>query len=260
MSKDPNWTRDQHLLAFRLYNEIPFGSIHTKNPKLQQLAHLVGRSVNAVSLKLANFARLDPVLQRRAIKGMSHGAKGEEEIWNAYLQNPEALALESDRVWAQWSGQTIEQIAEIETDDLPPDGVERETLVKVRANQSFFRRRVLSAYDFRCCITGLATSSLLTASHIRPWSTDQANRLNPRNGLCLNALHDRAFDRHLMWIDAHGVVRFSKRLRAGKAHDATAVAWLTQREGQALILPKRFAPDMAFLKEHAARCLTLEAA
>jgi len=41
-----------------------------------------------------------------------------------------------------------------------------------------------------------------TASHIVPWAEDERNRLNPRNGLCLNALHDRAFDRHLMWIDA----------------------------------------------------------
>jgi putative restriction endonuclease len=258
MSKNPNWTREQHLLAFRLYNEIPFGSIHTKNPKLHELAELIGRGVNAVSLKLANFARLDPVLQKRNIKGMSHGAKGEEEIWNAYQQNPEALALESDLVWAKWTGRPIEQIAEIDAEDLPPAGVDRTALVKVRANQCFFRRRVLSAYDFRCCVTGLATRSLLTASHIRPWAVDTSNRLNPKNGLCLNALHDRAFDRHLMWIDSNGTVRFAERLRSAKPHDAAAVAWLIQREGLPLILPKKFAPDTGFLKEHEAKCLKMD--
>jgi hypothetical protein len=39
---------------------------------------------------------------------------------------------------------------------------------------------------------------LLTASHILPWGEDKENCLNPENDLCLNAVHDRAFDRHLM--------------------------------------------------------------
>jgi len=256
MSKNPDWTRDQHLLAFRLYNEIPFGSIHTGNPKLQSLANLIGRGINAVSLKLANFARLDPVQQKRNIKGMSHGAKGEEEIWTAYLQNPEAIALESDRVLATWTGKTVEDVAEIETYDLPPEGTERAAVVKIRANQSFFRRRVLSAFDFKCCVTGLTSPTLLNASHILPWASDKTNRLNPKNGLCLNALHDRAFDRHLMWIDQTGLVRFAPNLRTSKGQNASAVEWLTRREGQPLILPEKFAPDSAFLKEHAAKCVT----
>jgi len=39
---------------------------------------------------------------------------------------------------------------------------------------------------------------LLIASHIVPWSKDKQNRLNPRNGLCLSALHDKAFDRGMI--------------------------------------------------------------
>jgi len=35
---------------------------------------------------------------------------------------------------------------------------------------------------------------LLVASHIVPWRSDPGNRLNPKNGLCLSAIHDRAFD------------------------------------------------------------------
>ena len=94
----------------------------------------------------------------------------------------------------------------------PPAGREREATVRVRVNQSFFRDRILSAYNFRCCVTGLTVQPLLTASHIVPWAEDEKNRLNPRNGLCLNALHDRAFDRHLMWIEDGYVIRFSPKL------------------------------------------------
>ena len=59
---------------------------------------------------------------------------------------------------------------------------------------------VMSAYNGRCCITGLSLSGLLVASHIIPWSHDRDNRVNPRNGLLLSALHDKAFDTGLITI------------------------------------------------------------
>lgn len=59
---------------------------------------------------------------------------------------------------------------------------------------------MLGTHDFRCWITGLALPGLLNASHIVPRREDSANRLNPANGLCLSALHDRAFDQGLMTI------------------------------------------------------------
>ncbi|SUA24417.1 Uncharacterised protein [Neisseria gonorrhoeae] len=49
---------------------------------------------------------------------------------------------------------------------------------------------------------------LLVASHIKPWREDKDNRLNPRNGLCLNALHDKAFDRGLLGIDENFKIIF----------------------------------------------------
>lgn len=194
MATRDNWSREEHILAFNLYSQIPFGTIHERNPKIQELAKLIGRRVGAVSRKLANFSRLDPFLQQRGIKGLTHGAKGEEEVWNEFAKHPETLAFASEKLRADREGKSVEAIAQIETDDLPPPGKERDAIVRVRVNQSFFRRRVLSAYNFRCCVTGLSVRSLLVASHIIPWAVDPKNRLNPRKGLCLNALHDRAFD------------------------------------------------------------------
>ena len=140
-------------------------------------------------------------------------------------------------------------------DDLPAAGLEREATVRVRVNQSFFRSRILSAYNFRCCVTGLTVQPLLTASHIIPWAEDKKNRLNPKNGLCLNALHDRAFDRHLMWIEDGFVIRFSPRLRKISKDQTETIRWLTGFEGARLLLPKKFSPDPDFLKRHAEKCL-----
>lgn len=250
-----NWTREEHIIAFQLYSRIPFGTIHTGNPEINELAALLGRTVGSASLKLANFSRLDPFLQRRNIKGLPHGAKGEQEVWLEFARNPEALAFESERLLAEREGRSIEEVAQIETDDLPPAGKEREAIVRVRVNQSFFRRRVLSAYGFRCCVTGLSIRSLLVASHIVPWADDPVNRLNPRNGLCLNALHDRAFDSHLMWIEPDFVVRFSPNLHRVTADSKQTVEWLLSFDGKQLMLSKRFQPDCELLAKHALSAL-----
>ena len=59
--------------------------------------------------------------------------------------------------------------SEAEAADELPDytGADRKAEVAVRIGQYSFRRAVLSAYDNRCCITGLAVPSLLVASHIK---------------------------------------------------------------------------------------------
>jgi putative restriction endonuclease len=255
-----DWTREEHILAFNLYCKIPFGQIHMHNPRVIQLSQLLSRSIGSVSLKLSNFARLDPALQARGIRGMSHGAKGEVDIWREFADDPELLAFESERLLAARLGQPIEQVADVDTDDLPPTGREREATVRVRVNQSFFRDRILSAYNFRCCVTGLTIQPLLTASHIIPWAEDEKNRLNPKNGLCLNALHDRAFDRHLMWIEDNFVVRFSPHLHKVADSSKATIDWLTKFDGSRLLLPKQFEPNSEFLKRHATKSLSKQRA
>lgn len=133
-------------------------------------------------------------------------------------------------------------------------GRERKAVIRVRVNQSFFRRRILSAYNYRCCITGLGIEELLVASHITPWAEDLTNRLNPRNGLCLNAFHDRAFDRHLMWIDSDFRIRFVEKLKERDDVSEITLKWITGFEGKQLNLPKLFSPDKDLLRQHASLC------
>ncbi len=243
------WTREEHIIAFNLYSQLPFGKLHSTTPEIVRLANLLGRTPGSVAMKLNNFARLDPSLQRRGIRGLQRGARGEVEVWDQFASDPEGLAFEGCRLLADREGSTLEHAAGIDARDLPPSGVEREAMVRLRVNQGFFRRRVLSAYDFTCCVTGLRVRELLVASHIVAWAEDAAQRLNPRNGLCLNALHDRAFDRRLMWIDEDLSVRFSRRLgaRTSRKGDA-ALDWVLAFEGVRLILPHGFSPDPTLLE------------
>jgi putative restriction endonuclease len=250
-----DWSREEHVIAFHLYNKIEFGKIHMRNPEVIELAAMLGRKVGSASRKLANFARLDPVLQARDIRGLEHGSKGEVEVWREFEERPEVLVFESTRLLAERLGNEVEEVADIKESDLPPPGLEREALVNLRVNQNFFRNRVLSAYQFRCCVTGLSHRSLLTASHIIPWAEDAKNRLNPRNGLCLNALHDRAFDKRLMWIDSDFRVRFSQELHRVRDDSKQSLDWFLSFEGKQLLLPARFQPDSKLLSQHAARAI-----
>jgi predicted restriction endonuclease len=100
----------------------------------------------------------------------------------------------------------------------------------------------------------LTNPQLLVASHIVPWSEDASNRLNPKNGLSLNPLHDRAFDRHLMWVDAGYVVHLSPKLAEANVDSNQTVDWLMSFDGKPLLLPKNFRPDQDLLAKHAALC------
>ena len=153
--RNPPWTREEHILAFNLYNQIPFGTIHIHNPKIIQLADILGRSVGSVSRKLANFSRLDPALKARGIRGLEHGAKGEEEVWREFADCPESLAFESQVLLAARMGKSVESVADIETDDIPPLGTERDAIVRARVNQSFFRRRILCSMKIVVALRGL---------------------------------------------------------------------------------------------------------
>ena len=96
-------------------------------------------------------------------------------------------------------------------------------LTTQRIQQHFFRRAVLSSYRGRCCMSGLSESRLLIASPIVSWSKDKESRLNPSNGLCLSALHDRAFDKGLLSLidDWRIVLSDTLRERDGPVVKAT---------------------------------------
>ena len=92
---------------------------------------------------------------------------------------------------------------------------------------------------------------LLVASHIKPWSkSDKENeRVNPRNGLCLNALHDKAFDRGLITITPNFEVLISDKLRDAQMDEETKT-WFYSYDHSKIHLPDKFAPDKKYLEYH----------
>jgi putative restriction endonuclease len=241
-----DWTREELIVAFNLYCKIPFGRIHNRNAELIELAKAIGRTPSALSWKLANFARLDPALKKRNIVGATHGAQSEIEVWNEFNNDWEKLAFESERLLFEMKGASVEPV---ENAVIFPEGKTREAVIRTRVNQGFFRSAVLAAYGSRCCITGLSIPALLNASHIVPWSLDIKNRTNPRNGLCLNVIHDRAFDCGLLTITTNFTVKLSPKVRA-KTADVAAMELLCRYDGVSISIPRRFSPNPEYLQFH----------
>jgi len=244
------WTRVELVLAINLYCKIPFGKMHHGNPLIIEFANLIGRTPSSVTFKLGNLASFDPSLKARGIKGASNASKLDKEIWDEFYQNWDNALIKSEVLLAKKTNSTIEKINHIEFTDLPKNGIEKERLVKIRVNQSIFRNIVLATYNSRCCITGNENTELLIASHIVPWSKDDKNRLNPMNGLCLNALHDRAFDCGLITISSEDYkLILSPRLKRNNITRTIETNFIAF-ENKQIILPDKFLPSKEFLDYH----------
>ncbi len=239
-----NWTRDELIVVFNLYCRIPFGRIHNRNPEIIALAKALGRTASAVSYKLANFSSLDPAIVGRNLTGATHGSRLDKQVWDEFQGNWDLLAFESE----QLRSRLLNKATNLAPEEEFPEGTTRAASVMVRVNQSFFRAAVIAAYGGTCCVTGIAVPELLTASHIVPWSVDVPNRTNPRNGLSLNALHDRAFDRGIFTFDENLRVKISTVI--SKLSDEGIKRHLLCYEGSPLIAPSHFQPDPAFLTYH----------
>ena len=209
MTHGSRWTRDQLLVAFSLYCRLPFGRLHSRNPEIIAMAEAIGRTPGALAMKLTNIASLDPEITSTGRRGLTRASAADRAMWDEMLNNWEAFAIESERAMTATKADEEPLEPSPEDDADAPIGEDRTVITTVRVGQDFFRRAVLSAYNERCCITGLSIPTLLVASHIIPWRDDRSNRVNPRNGLLLSALHDKAFDTGLITVENDMTVRVS---------------------------------------------------
>lgn len=263
MGKRRLWTRDEQLIALRLYIYTDFGKLHNRNPEIIRLAELIGRTPDALGMKACNFASLDPAQQARGVKGLKARSKADEQLWTEFEEDAESIAAEAEAAYDRFTavpppcqggpgGVATKDARSTEVPanlTEPPGPTETERTVRTRRVQSFFRQAVLVSYENQCALTGLAVPTLLTASHIIPWSQNERRRADPRNGLCLNPLHDRAFDRGLLTFDEDLRAVVSPRLKT-KDPPPLHAEFLVGIEGERLRLPVRFEPDLGALEWH----------
>lgn len=250
------WTREETLLAFEVYCRLPFGQLHQSTTAVVELAETLGRTPSSIAMKACNFAGLDPQHADRGVVGLANRGKLEEEIWQEFKFDSVAVVNE---IFA--AREKLLANLEVSSEPSTPSGPsEMERTVKVRRLQGFFRDAVLANYSQRCGLSGLALPDLLNASHIIPWSVSAQRRCDPRNGISLNALYDRAFDRGLFTLSESMEVVLSVRLASRRGQLGNLAVVLEELEGRRLEVPERFAPDPEALGYHRKHIFKADAA
>jgi predicted restriction endonuclease len=113
--------------------------------------------------------------------------------------------------------------------------------VLARRGQGKFRKRV-EFFEGSCRVTGVTSSKLLIASHIKPWATSSnEERLNGHNGLFLSPHIDKLFDSGLMSFEDSGEMLFS-----GDLDRDVLERWSIDATKKV----KKFGQDQAYFLEH----------
>jgi len=119
-SRNPNWTRDELILALDVYLDHP--TADQTHPAVQELSLLLNRlwgadlgqanrrNATGVSMKLGNFQRLDPAYLARGRKGLAHGGRGDQDVWNDFASDRPRLRATAAAIRA-----ALEQAPEIVT-------------------------------------------------------------------------------------------------------------------------------------------------
>ena len=139
-----------------------------------------------------------------------------DENWlNREIETVIDTAEQEDVLKVQLDNSVDEIDKEIETKQL--QGEEREALIKVRVNQSAFRKLLMRRYT-HCCLCDVDDESLLVASHIKPWAkSNSAEKVDVNTGLLLCPNHDKLFDRGYISFDNGGHIVISDELSENSA-------------------------------------------
>ena len=227
-NKGDRWSRDEMIVVLNLYFKLPYGKLDHRTLEVKELARLMGRTDNTVAMRLNNFASCDPKLIERGIKALGDQKKRCQPLWDEFYNDQEKLIYESERILAEYQDTDIETKYKTLLDDIPIN-IKGET-----------RLRIVKRIDI---------NQLLVASHIIPWASNETERMNPENGICLSSLYDKAFDKGLISFTNDGKVIFSDKLKenVGKHYYNY---YFSQIEGQYLSKPNKYNPNPLFLEWH----------
>jgi putative restriction endonuclease len=174
-------------------------------------------------------------------------------------QQHASSALELLNTHAGSESELVQKLAKLELtvpsnaayDPTSQDGKDRIRSVKTRIGQRAFREVILDIYNRRCCITGLDIPTINRASHIIGWADPKGKkiRMDPRNGLCLSATYDAAFDRHLISLDDDYRIILSKEIKDHTSSQSVQT-YFRSKEGNAITLPDSYLPKKSYLEVH----------
>ena len=165
-----------------------------------------------------------------------------QHYWDELSKDREGHIYESERILDKLQGTSIEQKYSSILNISDFTGEDKVSEVATRINQTVFREKVLSNYDYKCAITEIDIPPPLVASHIMPWTINKEERLNPAKGICLSPLYDATFDKGYIGFDRNYNVILSNK----SCENQTKLYFNTYFDainGKKLAMPNEFKPD-----------------
>jgi 5-methylcytosine-specific restriction protein A len=131
MPRNPNWSRDELILALDLYMQNGREQLGSSDEKVQDLSQLLNelpiharefresefRNANGVSMKLGNFLSLDPAYEG---VGLERGSRLEKEVWEEFASDPYRLRQTATAIrnnYEQVAAESIEPYGQNEDDE-----------------------------------------------------------------------------------------------------------------------------------------------
>lgn len=113
-------------------------------------------------------------------------------------------------------------------------------MVKSRGvQQILFRDAVRKAYSWRCAFSGLLFPDALEACHIVPWAyATPQQRMDVRNGILLNSLHHRLFDKAYLTITNDYKIIYWDASGADREHSKLEAALTVKLHNQEMNVPR----------------------
>ena len=117
---------------------------------------------------------------------------------------------------------------------------------KRRQGHAKFSKTIKENYGYSCAICGITEPEFLISGHISTWAEDENNRLNPKNGICLCSLHDKAFEHGYISLDDDYNIILNKKIK----HQSVLFKELARFDHKRIKLPAKFYPGVEYLRNH----------
>lgn len=105
------------------------------------------------------------------------------------------------------------QVTNVNPERKPISKTTKDAIIQARLGQGKFRKDLIKRWSGKCVITTFPITSLLVASHIKPWAlSTNEERLDTDNGLLLSPNYNSLFDRFLISFSEQGELIKSDRI------------------------------------------------
>lgn len=190
-----NWITENHSQITKPSKYV--GAVRTISNDLKALSEVsdLFEIINISLLKrLRNLYLGTPELNRKNTKGNRMYSRA----FDLYIDFASSNDISRD----------ILQIANTDSKD-----TKKEALIQARLGQGKYRNELIKIWK-GCAISGYRDTSLLVASHIKPWShSNDSEKLDPYNGFLLLPNYDKLFDKGLISFDENGCIIISDQLK-----------------------------------------------